>query len=141
VILQTIQDAPWTSLEQPSGTYFISTFRRRYRKKPNRGDSSSYCAIAFRISKIPPLPRSRRSTSSRDIYLSRNLSIGPGQLYSTCIRQGAGFQSLTTLQARRPQHRELLLLSHCPAHSATFPCANMSVWGITTFALVLQPQA
>jgi hypothetical protein len=133
-------DAPWTSLEQPSGTYFIRTFRRRYRKKPNRGDSSLYCAIAFRISKIPPLPRSRSSTSSRDMYLRRNLSISPVNCSPHTWIVGL-VQSLTTLQAQRPQHRELLLLSHYPAHSATFPCAGTMVVGFTTFALVLRPQA
>lgn len=51
----------------------INTFLRRYLRKPNRGDVSSYSAMAFRISGMPPLPRPSKSTSSRLAYLRRNL--------------------------------------------------------------------
>lgn len=51
----------------------INTFLRRYLRKPYRGDVSSYSAMAFWISGMPPLPRPSRSTSSRLAYLRRNL--------------------------------------------------------------------
>lgn len=54
----------------------MTTFLRRYLRNPYRGDVSSYWAILFRISTMPPLPRPRSSTSSRLAYFSRNLSEG-----------------------------------------------------------------
>lgn len=63
---QERQSLPCISLEQSSGTYLIRTFRRRYRKKPYRGDGSSYLDIAFRISTIPPFPLPNNAISSRD---------------------------------------------------------------------------
>lgn len=71
--LRNLFDLPCTNLVHSSGTYLMTTFLRLYLRKPNRGDSSSYPAIAFRISTIPPLPRPSRSTSSRETYLRRNL--------------------------------------------------------------------
>lgn len=49
------------------------TFLRRYRRRPNNGDVSSYEAMLLRMSTVPPLPLARTSTSSRLVYLSRNL--------------------------------------------------------------------
>lgn len=66
---------PLMSLEQSSGMYLMMTLLRRYRKKPYKGDGSSYRAMAFRISTIPPVPRPSRPTSSREVYLRRNLEL------------------------------------------------------------------
>ena len=63
------------SLEQSSGMYLMMTLLRRYRRKPYKGCGSSYCEMAFRISTMPPVPRLSRPTSSREVYLRRNLQL------------------------------------------------------------------
>ena len=55
--------------------YLMMTLLRRYRRKPYKGWGSSYCEIAFRISTMPPVPRPSRPTSSREVYLRRNLQL------------------------------------------------------------------
>ena len=51
----------------------MMTFLRLYRRKPYRGDLSSYWAMLLRISTMPPLPRPSISSSSRLAYFRRNL--------------------------------------------------------------------
>ena len=88
------RNSPCTSLEHSSGTYLMTTFLLLYRRNPNSGEGSSYCAIEFRISTIPPFPRPSSSTSSRDTYLRRNLQ----NLVSRC----AGVFSAPRDQAHHP---------------------------------------
>jgi hypothetical protein len=65
--------SPLISREQSSGMYLIMTLLRRYRRKPYNGSGSEYCAMAFRISTMPPEPLASSPTSSREVYLRRNL--------------------------------------------------------------------
>jgi hypothetical protein len=76
VCVDNSQNIPCTNREHSSGRYLIKTFLLLYRRNPNSGDVSSYWAIAFRISTIPPFPRPSTSTSSRLAYFRRNLFQG-----------------------------------------------------------------
>lgn len=62
----------------------MTTFLRLYRRNPKSGEDSSNCAMAFRISTMPPLPRPNSSTSSRATYLRRNLRIRSAFLDTAC---------------------------------------------------------
>lgn len=73
--LRRKKGSPCTNLEHSSGTYLITTFLLLYRRNPNNGEGSSNCAIAFRISTIPPFPRPDNSISSLEAYLRRNLRV------------------------------------------------------------------
>ena len=79
--------------------------------------------MAFRISTMPPVPRPSRPTSSREVYLRRNL-----QLSSASKIASRGNGSAPSLSGRKPTSRqappqrphEPLLCSHHPSHSATW---------------------
>lgn len=60
----------------PSGMYLRRSLRRRWCKRPYRGDFSSYSSRAARASLTPATPKFRTSRASLDAYLRRNLCSG-----------------------------------------------------------------